>query len=60
MELPVVLSPSTRMRIGSTTKHFTCFAYLLLCEAAKANVEDRLGKFLPELHPWPVMSRCFS
>lgn len=26
IELPVVLSPSIRMRIYSITKHFTCFA----------------------------------
>jgi len=30
MELPVVLSPCTRLRIGSITKHFTALAYLLL------------------------------
>jgi D-aminopeptidase len=51
MELPVVLSPSIRMRIGSTTKHFTCLAYMLLCEEGKAGIDDPIGKFLPELHP---------
>src|SRR5256885_5489535 len=51
MELPVVLSPSTRMRIGSTSKHFTAFAYMLLCEEGKAGIDDPIGKFLPELHP---------
>jgi D-aminopeptidase len=51
MELPVVLSPSTRMRIGSTTKHFTSLAYMLLCEQGKAHVDDPIGKYLPELHP---------
>src|SRR5690348_15955854 len=32
MELPVVLSPTIRMRIGSISKHFTSLAYMLLCE----------------------------
>jgi CubicO group peptidase (beta-lactamase class C family) len=51
MELPLVLSPSIRMRIGSTTKHFAAFAYLLLCEEGRAGIDDPLGKFLPEVHP---------
>lgn len=51
MELPVVLSPTIRMRIGSTSKQFTCFAYLLLCEEGKAGIDDPLGKHFPELHP---------
>jgi CubicO group peptidase (beta-lactamase class C family) len=50
MELPVVLSPSIRMRIYSITKHFTCFAYMLLCEDGKASIDDLLGKHLPEVH----------
>jgi CubicO group peptidase (beta-lactamase class C family) len=51
MELPVILSPTIRMRIGSITKHFTALAYLLLCEDAKAGIDDPIGKHLPELHP---------
>lgn len=51
MESPVVLSAATRIRIASVTKHFTCLAYLLLCEEGKADIDDRLGKHLPELHP---------
>src|SRR5262245_48751991 len=51
MELPVVLSPSIRMRIGSTTKHFTALAYMLLCEEGKASLDDPLSKYLPALHP---------
>lgn len=51
MELPVVLSPSMRMRIYSTTKHFTCLAFMLLCEERRASVDDPLGRYLPELHP---------
>lgn len=50
MDLPTTLSPTVRMRIGSTTKHFTCLAYLLLCEDGKAGLDDPIGKHLPELH----------
>jgi CubicO group peptidase (beta-lactamase class C family) len=51
MELPVTLSPTIRMRIGSTSKHFTCLAYLLLCEQGRARLDDPVGMHLPELHP---------
>src|SRR6266404_604031 len=51
MELPVVLSPTIRMRIGSTTKQFAALAYMLLCEEGRAGIEDPIGKYLPELHP---------
>lgn len=50
IELPVVLSPSIRMRIGSTTKHFVALAYLLLCEMGKAAIDDEIGRHIPELH----------
>jgi D-aminopeptidase len=51
MELPIALSPSIRMRIYSTSKHFTCLAYMLLCEEGKADLDDPLGEYLPDLHP---------
>ena len=50
-ELPLGLSTSLKMRIGSTTKHFSCLAYLLLCEKGKAQIDDSIGKYLPEVHP---------
>lgn len=50
MELPVLLSPTIRMRIYSTTKHFTCLAFMLLYEEGKASVDDPVGKYLPELN----------
>ena len=50
MELPVVLSPSTRMRVYSVTKHFTCLAYMLLCEDGKASIDDPIGRHFPEFH----------
>jgi D-aminopeptidase len=51
MELPVVLSTTTRMRLCSTTKHFTCLAYLLLCEQGRAAIDGPVRGYLPELHP---------
>jgi CubicO group peptidase (beta-lactamase class C family) len=51
IELPVVLSPTIRMRIMSLTKQFTSLAYMLLCEAGKATIHDPIGDYLPELHP---------
>src|SRR5579871_935182 len=51
IELPLVLSPSTRMRIGSTTKHFAALLYMLLCEEGLASPEDPLGKHMPQLNP---------
>jgi len=50
MELPLALCPSMRMRIGSTSKHFTALAYLLLCEEGQAHEDDPVLKYLPELH----------
>ncbi|WP_454887460.1 serine hydrolase domain-containing protein [Sphingomonas oryzagri] len=50
MELPVLLGPSMRMRIGSTTKHFTALAYMLLCEEGKAGLDDPIGKHVPGIH----------
>lgn len=50
MELPVALGPSMRMRIGSTTKHFVCLAFMLLCEAGLASVDDEVGRHIPELN----------
>jgi len=51
IELPVTLSPSTRMRIGSISKHFTAFAYMMFCESGIADIDDPVGKYLPQLHP---------
>ena len=51
MELPVVLSPATRMRIGSISKQFAALAFMLLCEDGVAGLDDSIGEWLPELHP---------
>jgi len=50
MELPAVLTPSMRMRIGSATKHVTCLTYMLLCEEGKAHIDDPVGRYLPEVN----------
>ncbi len=50
VELPVLLSPSMRMRIGSTTKHMAALALMLLCEEGRAGLDDEIGKYLPELN----------
>lgn len=51
IELPVVLAPTTRMRIASMTKHFTGLAYMLICEEGRGGLDEPIGKYLPELHP---------
>ena len=48
-DLSLTLSPQTRLRIGSSTKQFTCFAYLLLCEDGLASLDDPIGKYVPDL-----------
>jgi CubicO group peptidase (beta-lactamase class C family) len=50
-ELPVALSPSMRMRVGSVTKQFTALTYLLLCEDRAADLDEPIGRVIPELHP---------
>ena len=50
MEQSAPLSPTTRMRIWSVSKHFTCLAFLLLCEEFKADLDAPIGNQLPELH----------
>jgi len=53
VELGVANSPSTRMRIGSTSKHFTCLAALLLQEEGKLDVDASVRRYVPEL---PVLA----
>lgn len=51
-ELPVVNTPRTKMRIGSTSKMFTCLAALLLQEEGKLSIDDPVRKHVPELPGW--------
>ena len=48
--LAVPNTPAVRMRIGSTSKHFTCLAALLLAEEGRLDVDDPVGRWLA---PWP-------
>ncbi len=52
VELPVTLSPTIRMRIGSTSKHFCVLSAMLLAEAGKLSIDDSPRRFLPELPQW--------
>lgn len=42
-------TPQTRMRIGSTSKHFAALAALLLAEQGKLDVDAAVRTYLPEL-----------
>ena len=52
VELPVALSPTIRMRIGSTSKHFCALAVMLLAEDGRLSIEDSPRRLLPELPAW--------
>ena len=49
LEMGVANTPTTRMRIASTSKHFTAMAVLLLAEDGLLDVDDAVRKHLPEL-----------
>jgi D-aminopeptidase len=49
LEHSVANTPRTRMRIGSTSKHFTCLAALLLAEEGKLDIDAGARLYLPEL-----------
>lgn len=49
VELNVANTPWTRMRIGSTSKHFTCLAVLLLAEDGKVDPDASVRRYIPEL-----------
>src|SRR4051794_25298055 len=51
VELPVALSPTIRLRIGSTSKHFCVLAVMLLAEEGKLSIDDSARRYLPELPP---------
>ncbi len=51
-ELSTPLSPSIRMRIGSTTKHFCALAVLLLQEDGRLSIDASPRAILPELPGW--------
>jgi len=53
VELGVANAAATRMRIGSTSKHFTCLAVLLLAEEGRVDLDSSVRRYVPEL---PVLA----
>ncbi|ALS58443.1 serine hydrolase domain-containing protein [Pandoraea norimbergensis] len=49
LEHSVANTSATRMRIGSTSKHFTCLAALLLAEDGKLDIDAGVRTYIPEL-----------
>jgi D-aminopeptidase len=49
LEHGVANTPTTRMRIGSISKHFTCLLALLLAEDGKFDLDAPIRSYLPEL-----------
>jgi CubicO group peptidase (beta-lactamase class C family) len=49
LETAVANGPTTRMRIGSTSKHFTCLLLLLLHEDGKIDLDAPIRTYVPEL-----------
>jgi D-aminopeptidase len=45
----VANTPRTRMRIGSTSKHFTCLAALMLAEENRLELDAPVNQLLPDL-----------
>jgi CubicO group peptidase (beta-lactamase class C family) len=51
IEHGVANTPATRMPVGSITKHFTAAAALRLSAQGKLNLDDPIGRWVPELTP---------
>lgn len=49
LEHGVANTPTTRMRIGSISKHFTCLLALLLVEDGKFDLDVPIRTYIPEL-----------
>ena len=49
LEHAVANTPTTRMRIGSISKHFTCLLALLLAEESKLDLDQPIRAYIPEL-----------
>ena len=43
------VTPETTFAVGSVTKQFTCAALMLLAEDKKLSLDDKVGKYLPDL-----------
>ncbi|MDN3922132.1 serine hydrolase domain-containing protein [Roseateles violae] len=55
IEHGVANTPATRMRIGSTSKHFASLATLLLAEEGKLDLDVGVRRYLPELPELPAL-----
>lgn len=56
-------TPTTRMRIASVTKHFTCVAALLLAEEGKLDLDAPITAILPEIQSprgTPNLRQCMT
>ena len=51
VELAVPMKPENLFRIGSITKQFTACAIMKLAEEGKLSLQDKLGKYIPDLPP---------
>jgi len=51
LEHGVANTPATRMNLGSTAKHMTALAALLLAEEGKLDIDAPVNRYLPELAP---------
>ncbi|HEU6454798.1 MAG TPA: serine hydrolase domain-containing protein, partial [Roseateles sp.] len=49
LESGLANTPATKMRIGSTTKHFACVLALLLQKEGRLSVDEPVSRWLPEL-----------
>ncbi|MDN3923192.1 serine hydrolase domain-containing protein [Roseateles violae] len=49
LEHGVANTPATRMRIGSSSKHFACVAAFVLAEDGKLDVDAPITRYIPEL-----------
>ncbi|HEX3866704.1 MAG TPA: serine hydrolase domain-containing protein [Gemmatimonadaceae bacterium] len=49
LERSTPVTPTTAFPIGSVTKQFTCSTVLLLAEAGKLSMTDRVSKYFPKL-----------
>lgn len=55
IEHAVANTPATRMRIGSSSKQFTCFAALLLAEDGKLDLDAPVDRWVPGLPGFPTV-----
>ncbi|GAB5564322.1 MAG: hypothetical protein Wins2KO_13850 [Winogradskyella sp.] len=48
LELSIPIELNSVFQIGSITKQFTAVSILMLAEKGKLNIEDKIGKYIPE------------